>query len=908
VTAPQTPDWLTRLAEREIPAPPSDAGVFSEALGHFHAAALERIRSECAAAALGLPCSRLISAAVDLIVNPVHEFVARSPAGEKLKRRVAWIAAGGYGRGLMSPGSRINIVALHDGSRPDSAVAAVEQTTAILDWAGLNGQVSHLTPAQTLQRMKEDCVFAADMLETRPIAGHETLHREFGSAVAEDFLQGNWGRFVRDMMQESLQRRDPFTGSPYCTEPNLKESIGCLRDIGMLQKLARCLRSIPTLNRFWTDLGGAEHGIFGSSEQETLNGAFDLILRVRNALHFLSEPGSDVLRRPLQPAVARELEYDGDDAVAKLLADVFACIGPVARLLSVFEERFDHVYSVAWQRLKPPHRRDIGDGYVEVGGKMYNGAVPPFGPDGGTERLMKAFLLSQRSHLPVSQTLLDQVAEALPLVNDTFRRDPTVAGMFLELLNGSFGVAEGVAWMRNCGLLQAYLPEFEPLVRHVDYEKCYDYALAEHVIEALRFVDALGQSREEDEVAQRELLSQVGRLDLLRLAIVLHHAGETAGEAPENPVRRVAERMSLSESESAELEFLARNHALLVHYAERRDFRDPDVLARLAGVVETPERLRELYLLTWADCRALGPAGWFSWREDLLYELYQKLMGTLVPAYQPTATPESFAARLLELAAEAGVTRDAQDLVAAAPDAYKTQVSPEQALGHLDLVERLKSQPAAMSYETRGRQAVVWLCTSDVPARFAQLCGLLTSRGLNIVSARAFSLADAVVLDRFVVHQDNQPITTEAAFWAGLEADLVRSIGGQLDIEAAIRGRARGVVEMPPVSRRQVTAVHFDNESSVSFTILDVVAWDRPGLLYSLTSALGELGLNIALAKISTRLDLAQDVFYVNDSESGKKIESPERIEKIRSALARAAEAMQQRPQNEQDAGSAVSD
>jgi [protein-PII] uridylyltransferase len=195
-----------------------------------------------------------------------------------------------------------------------------------------------------------------------------------------------------------------------------------------------------------------------------------------------------------------------------------------------------------------------------------------------------------------------------------------------------------------------------------------------------------------------------------------------------------------------------------------------------------------------------------------------------------------------------------------------------------------------MSWDIERHTARLWLCTSDVPARFSQVAGVLTAHGLNILNAHAFSLADGTVLDRFIVHMQRGPINTQPDFWQNVRDTLLASVSGELDLDSLVTERMQRDSHEPiPPTRRRVTNVHFDNESSSCFTIVDLVTWDRLGLLYSVGKCLSRLDANIEFALISTRLDVAEDVFYVSDETTGEKITSEERLARMRSELQQAA-------------------
>ena len=856
----------------------------TDALRGFFDDALDVAREAFSGQNRGIPCSRFLCEAADRSISRLAAHI------ESEKVPFCWVATGGYGRGMLSPGSRVRIMLLHRCSDPDLARQEGERITDLLHKILPRVKVEVLTVEEATTLMADDTLHASDLLETRPVVGEPELHDTFRQAVLEDFLKPGWGRFAEKALEESLSRRDPYTSSPYRTELNLKESAGALRDIGTLQKVADALLKVPELERFWEDLGGNENGILLADERSTLDDALGLILQARNELQFALGPDYDVLEMRAQPAVAGALGYDDqadspDHAVAEMMHDIFHHTGRVARLLRSVNERFSHIHAVAWTRSAALKRRELEDEFVEVENKIYNASRPPFEPGHDARRMLQAFLLSQRRHIPLSQELLEQIGNHLDLVDDQLRTDRRAAGLFMDLLSGSVGVADRLAWMRDCELLERYIPELKPIVHLVHYGESYDFTLDEHIVEAVRVVDRLAHTREDNELEQREILSRIQDPDLLRLALLLHHAPGGADTA-----ETVAKRMGLPSRAVDKVTFLVNHRDLLSDLARQREFEDEATLQDAAEQIGSPEKLRMLYLLTYADCRAMGRLGWFAWFDARLFELYNMVLSRMEPGVKAVATSEAFRDRLIELASEVDMAERARDFADIVPQRYAIEVSPQEALEHLELLDRLDAAPASMSWSVERHTARLWLCSSDVPARFSQVAGVLTAHGLNILNAHAFSLSDGKVLDRFIVHKKGGPISTQADFWQGVRDTLLASVSGQLDLDELVARRlARDAHEPVSPTRRHVTNIHFDNESSSRFTILDLVTWDRLGLLYSVGKCLSQCGANIAFALISTRLDVAEDVFYLNDEETGEAITSEDRLTEMRAALLEAA-------------------
>ncbi len=815
----------------------------------------------------------------------VRHLVESAAAGSSL--RLCWVAVGGYGRGFMSPGSTVRLIALHTGQDPDEATRLAAESQDVLRRAGYRTAAVAHTPDEVIALMRRDYLSAVALLGTRRLSGSTGLYRQLQSAVADRFLPGCWGTLGEEVLAEAMARRDPFTSSPYCTEPNLKDGAGCLRDVGALETLNECLSNIPAIEELHAGRGEEAALLEGRGRRAPAE-ARELLLRVRNALHLTQGDGPDLLHRGAQQEVAERLGFGAEtDPAAALMQEVFLHTGRVSRLLRSFHERFLHLHRVAWRRTPQPPRRRLESDFVEVEGRIYSAASPPFGTEEKLPRMMQLFRLSQRRHLSVSQQLLDQVSENLDAVTARSRTDPAVGQAFLDLLGGSVGVAERISRMRECGLLQAYLPELRPLVHRIHPEAAGDLTLDEHAVEALRTIDELGQTKEPSELAQRHTLEQVERTDLLRLAILLHDL-ELAGEPRDSAEAGgdVADRLGLNRRDREELVFLLSNRDLLWGPVSDPDVPPGEAAGSLAKVVREPRRLRSLYLLHYAHARARGKLAWFAWRDARLFELFQSVVAVLVPDYAPFATAEHFDREFLAAARRVNRLSDAEHFVQLLPQLYKTEVTAEEALSHLQLVERLDEQPAATAPTIRSRDARVWVCTSDLPARFCQIAGVFTYNGLDILSATAFTLEDGTVLDRFVVQMKDRPINPDPTFWDKIENDLVLSIEGALDIRAELRRRAEQAAGREPMqSRRSISAVHFENEPGVPFTTLEIVARDRPGILFEVADALGSVKLNIEFARIRTRGELVRDVFCLTDAETGRPVRQAARLDEVRERL-----------------------
>jgi [protein-PII] uridylyltransferase len=362
----------------------------------------------------------------------------------------------------------------------------------------------------------------------------------------------------------------------------------------------------------------------------------------------------------------------------------------------------------------------------------------------------------------------------------------------------------------------------------------------------------------------------------------------------------IARRLGLNVDESAGCEFLVQHHLLMSHLAQRRDVHDDQLVIDFCRTVGTVENLQRLYLLTYADMRAVGPGVWNNWRDALLAELYVRAREFFEKGVFEAEDRGARAARVRErvvAAAAPGVRADLNAFLAAMPDSYVLSTPEALIAGHGDLRRRFARAEAAGEHPAMATQLLHFperdytefaVCTRDRPGLFAMLSGVLAAHGLNILAARITTSREGLALDAFRISHGESDVATDPERWERAERLLGRVLAGEVDVEDLVR-RSRRPSILARRRRPVTTTVEIDNRVSRDFTVLDVYTGDRVGLLFTITNCLYHLWVEIHLAKITTMVDQVLDVFYVTDHE-GRKIEDPERLAVIRRELTRALE------------------
>ncbi|MBI2950651.1 HD domain-containing protein, partial [bacterium] len=434
----------------------------------------------------------------------------------------------------------------------------------------------------------------------------------------------------------------------------------------------------------------------------------------------------------------------------------------------------------------------------------------------------------------------------------------------------------------------------------------------EHTLLAIENLERLQDGREEADAPLRQVAGEVLRWDLLTLAVLLHDVGKSArtddhARIGADMARAFLGRVGMPEDERRTVLFLVENHLLMSHIAQRRDLDDPtlisdfarqvrdaeqwpgsrpngsDRLGGLTGALGGVDRLRMLYLLTYADLSAVTRTAWTAWKSHLLYDLYHKTFADLTQTRRDDGAARHIVRTLTPVFGEEAVTGHLRGL----PERYAVATNPQEVGVHLSLIRALKGRPVALSFRIGKLFSEITVCTVDKPYRLSEICGVLSVNGINIFSAQAYTRSDGVVLDIFqVTDLDGRP-DIDKDQQARIHDILTAVFDGRENVALLFENRAQRWSRRRRPAFLQPPRVVFENDVSEKYTIIDVFAQDAVGLLYKITRTLSELDLDIYTARVGTQGDKAVDAFYVT-RRSGDKIRDAETLKRIEERLIQA--------------------
>jgi [protein-PII] uridylyltransferase len=524
-------------------------------------------------------------------------------------------------------------------------------------------------------------------------------------------------------------------------------------------------------------------------------------------------------------------------------------------------------------------------GFHEIAGRLAIDTPEIFERD--PVNLLRLFKIADERNLDLHPDAFTAATRCIPLITSAVRRDRHAAKVFLQILAHGRDPQRTLTLMTEAGVLGRYLPEFGRIVAQMQFNMYHSYTVDEHTLRAVGIIADIAAGRfAEDHPLSTSIMPLIADREALYLAMLLHDTGKGGAGGQEKAGARAArsacERLGLERSKIELVAWLVEHHLVMSDYAQKRDISDPRTVTDFARIVETPERLRLLLVLTTADIRAVGPGVWNGWKGQLMRELY----GATEAVFRGGRGSDSAAAlrRYHENAAYDARVRVARADPAseawadAMEDAYFSAFTEAEVLAHAALARRAgrgdekgaaKGGAAAEGRVRADRNAAeVVVAATDRPRLFVDLAAAITGAGANVLGARVFTSRAGQALDVFYV-QD----VTGQPYGADNARSLTRLVEG---LEAAARGEpvqreARRSGDLGRAAAFSITpAVMLDNEASETSTVVEASGRDRPGLLAALARTIADAGLSILSAHIDGYGERAVDAFYVTGPDGGK--------------------------------------
>jgi [protein-PII] uridylyltransferase len=810
------------------------------------------------------------------------------PMMDMIKNPYAIIALGGYGRQEQCIHSDIDLLFLFKKKVPAAAEELIREVVYPLWDIGFDVGYATRSLKECIQIAAKDFEVLTSLLDARFLCGVSLLYTELLETLRKRVLFRQAKKLTRWLVENNEVRHRRHGDSSYLLEPNLKEGQGGLRDYHTMLWVGK-------IDYGFTQPRDLEYqGHLSHSEYRRLRAALSFIWDVRSRLHHMAGRKCDQLHLEFQLKLARAMRFEAADGQK-----------PVERFLGKLHGAMDLVkdqYLMFLRETGAPKRSRAGrrpTKTTEIAGlEVRRESLDFVSPERILQTpslLIQIFEESARLKIPVSHEARLLVAEFSHLVDDAFRTDPAVVKSFERILLVPAPVFSVLNAMLAIGFLPRLIPGFGDLVNRIQYNEYHIYPVDRHSIRTVQTLKSFGTEDDHSgEPLCGKLYKALRNRKPLLWAALLHDIGKGApgGRHAESGARIAAKRMAefgYSPEEASLISDLVRDHLLLIKVATRRDLNDEETAISCARQIRDVERLKMLFLLTVADSVATGPKAWNDWTAVLVRELFLKVLSILehgeLASQEAVAVVERKRHELVESVPPKQGRREMEALFSAMSPRYLIYMPTEFIREHIELYRRLGDRQFVWNVKKAngtGTRTVI-VCAKDRPGLFSKIAGVFTLNGVDILDAQIFTWRNNVALDIFEVKPPPDQIFEDER-WLKAEANLHAALAGDLDVSDRVGERIRSYRPKKPRIADRPHRVQVDNETSSFFSIVEVITYNFPGLLFSITDALYRCELDIWVAKIATRIDQVVDVFYVRDFH-GQKVAEPEKVAAIEAAV-----------------------
>jgi [protein-PII] uridylyltransferase len=798
----------------------------------------------------------------------------------------ALAAIGGYGRKMLFPHSDIDLLFLHEKGSAEKQLKDKIRCFSQEMWdlrLRLSPQTRALSECDRLN--PENLEFTIALLDCRYLAGDRELFTRLHESVVPRLVMRESQTIVQQLAEVTQARHAKFAKTIFHLEPNIKDGPGGLRDYNLVHWLS--LVSAIETQRAWPE----EEPLIPPAVQSKFDSALSHLMSVRCFLHFRHGRDDNTLTWEAQAAAAAQrvgVNGAGTGSTEEWMRVYYRHAGAIYRVAGQLLEEIPASRSSLYREFQNWRARLSNSNFSVV-----NGFILLQQPGGvkDTDLLLSMFQFMGQHGLKLGLATEQRIEQAYPAIAERIPKGGDVWKHLREILLEP-EAAHALREMHHLRLLKLLLPELEPIDSLVIRDYYHRFTVDEHSFRTIENLHRLKKPQSEWESRFGGLLGELEQPELLFLALLLHDVGK--GLPGQDHVRASQEtawtclgRLELPPAEQETVCFLIASH-LEMSAALRRDIYDASAVRAFANKIGSPERLKMLTLLTYADIKSVNPDALTPWKAENLWQLYiaasNQLSRSVDRELVHTEDHDEQLDHFRALAPALG--KKLKDFLEGLPQRYLKTYSAEAVIRHVDMARSLSDDPIQIDLQRGRHWFELTLVTADRPGLFSQVAGVLAAWGMNIVKANAFCNAAGVIVDTFYFTDRFRTLELNLPEWERLKRSVDAVLSGEADLERLLRERMRREKDVPAKVKVE-TRIDIDDESSSHSTIVQVIAQDRPGLLHRISARLAHEKCNIEIAQIDTEGQMAIDVFYLTAGGAKLRKKQQEKLEKsLRAELA----------------------
>jgi [protein-PII] uridylyltransferase len=834
---------------------------------------------------------------IHMLFATATRYLYRSPVPTGAER-MAVVATGGYGRGLMAPESDIDLLFI----LPYKQTAWGEQVAEAILYClwDMGLKVGHATRSvdESIRQARGDMTIRTAILETRYLAGDQALYDELVTRFDKEVVQGTATEFVTAKLAEREERHRRAGQSRYLVEPNVKDGKGGLRDLHTLFWIAKYVYRVSDTDEL------LERGVFDAQEYRTFRRCADFLWSVRCNMHFVTGRPEERLSFDMQREIAIRLGYTshpGMQDVERFMKHYFLVAKDVGDLTAILCAKLEDqqakpapVLSRMMARLRPGIRRrrvPDSDDFIVDNNRINLAAPDVFKHD--PVNLIRIFRLAQKNNLAFHPDAMRAVTRSLRLIGPQVRENPEANKLFIEILTSND--AEVVLRrMNETGVLGQFIRAFGKIVSMMQFNMYHHYTVDEHLLRCIGYLQDIERGGNEEFALASDLMRKIRpeHRAVIYITTLLHDIAKGRPEdhsiAGAKVARRLCPRLGFNSADTAMVAWLIEQHLTMSMVAQSRDLSDRKTIENFAAVVQSVEHMKLLTILTTADIRGVGPGVWNGWKAQLLRTLYYETEPVLTGGFSEVNRAQRIEVAQAEFRAAFREWPDPElsAYIGRHYPAYWLKVDLPRKIRHARFLKSAEqgSHKLAINVGFDEARSVTELTilANDHPWLLSIIAGACASAGANIVDAQIYTTTDGRALDTIAISREYDRDEDEGRRATRIGEMIEQVLEGKLRLPEVVARRVAGRGKLRPFVVEPEVIIN--NQWSDRHTVIEVSGLDRPGLLYQLTTAISKLNLNIASAHVATFGERARDVFYVTDL-LGAQITAPTRQAAIKRAL-----------------------
>src|SRR3954470_24175021 len=824
-----------------------------------------------------------------------HLYRSHIPSGAE---RMAVVATGGYGRGLMAPESDIDLLFI----LPYKQTAWGEQVAEAILYClwDMGLKVGHATRSvdECIRQARGDMTIRTAILETRFLTGDQPLYDELVARFDKDVVQGTASEFVTAKLAEREERHRRAGQSRYLVEPNVKDGKGGLRDLHTLFWIAKYVCRVRESSEL------VQRGVFDAQEYRTFRRCEDFLWSVRCNIHFVSGRAEERLSFDMQREIAVRLGYTshpGMQDVERFMKHYFLIAKDVGDLTAILCAKLEDeqakpapVLSRVVARFRPATKRrrvPDSDDFIIDNNRINLAAPDIFKHD--PVNLIRIFRLAQKNDLAFHPDAMRTVTRSLKLVNSQLRESPEANRLFMEILTSN-NAEVVLRRMNETGVLGYFIRAFGKIVSMMQFNMYHHYTVDEHLLRCIGYLQEIERGGNDEFTVASDLMRKIHpeHRAVIYIATLLHDIAKGRLEdhsiAGAKVARRLCPRLGFNAADTELIAWLIEQHLTMSTVAQSRDLSDRKTIENFAAVVQSVEQMKLLTILTTADIRGVGPGVWNGWKAQLLRTLYYETEPVLTGGFSEVNRAQRIAVAQSEFRAAFTEWPEAElnNYISRHYPAYWLKVKLPRKIRHARFLHASEQAGHKLAInvgfdEVRGVTELT-IFAADHPWLLSIIAGACASAGANIVDAQIYTTTDGRALDTISISREYDRDEDEGRRATRIGEMIEQVLEGKLRLPEVVARKAAGRSKVRPFAVEPEVTIN--NQWSDRYTVIEVSGLDRPGLLYQLTTAISKLNLNIASAHVATFGERARDVFYVTDL-LGAQITAPTRQAAIKSAL-----------------------